>query len=220
MNSEPPYNPLDKLNLGNSIARALLERPVISLTDTKSLVGAGVYAIYYTGNFPVYKPISDLNINDAFRRPIYVGRAIPEGSRKGGLTADAATGKALRERLRMHARSINAVNNLELADFHYRCLVVDDVWIPLGENVLIEIFKPVWNMIVDGLGNNTPGKGREKQVRSAWDTLHPGRKFASKLPEGTLTAADVIAKLEAYFSGRFTPSEPVETDADLEQDDI
>ncbi|MBL8260560.1 MAG: Eco29kI family restriction endonuclease, partial [Candidatus Competibacteraceae bacterium] len=45
---------------------------------------------------------------------------------------------ALRDRLRQHATSIDQAENLELGDFHYRCLVVDDIWIPLGENMMIE----------------------------------------------------------------------------------
>lgn len=219
MSHKHPYNPLDKLNLGNSIAQALLETPVKSLSDTAHLRGAGVYAIYYTGDFPAYKPISSLNLNNRFEQPIYVGKAIPKGGRKGGLTSDAATGTALRDRLKIHAASIEEARNLNLDEFSYRCLVVDDIWIPLGENVLIEAFKPVWNMIVDGFGNKTPGRRRATQFRSAWDVLHPGRRFAEMLAPGTLTSVDVIAKLESYFSGRFTPSEPVETDADSEQDD-
>ena len=49
------------------------------------------------------------------------------------------------------------------------------VWIPLGESLLIERFKPVWNMVIDGFSNNAPGKRRFSQHRSLWDVLHPGR---------------------------------------------
>lgn len=51
MIEETPYNPLDKRNLGVSVADALLERPILPLPPADSFVGAGIYAIYYVGNF-------------------------------------------------------------------------------------------------------------------------------------------------------------------------
>jgi hypothetical protein len=45
--------------------------------------GAGIYAIYYKGNFPLYVKISTKN-KTGFVQPIYAGKAIPEGGRKGG----------------------------------------------------------------------------------------------------------------------------------------
>ena len=29
---------------------------------------------------------------------------------------------------------------------------MDDIWIPLGESLLIEMFVPLWNRILDGFG--------------------------------------------------------------------
>lgn len=138
-----PYNPLDKMNLGKSVAGALLDQAVVALSDTTELQGAGVYAIYYTGSFPAYEPVAARNRNEEFRQPIYVGKAIPKGGRKGGITTDTNKGTALRDRLRQHAASINQAVNLDLNDFYYRCLAVDDIWIPLGENMLIETFRPI-----------------------------------------------------------------------------
>lgn len=77
-----PYNPLDKMNLGKSVAQALLAQAVIALTETTELQGAGVYAIYYIGPFPAYEPIVKPHRNDAFWQPIYVGKAIPKGDEK------------------------------------------------------------------------------------------------------------------------------------------
>lgn len=91
------------------------------------------------------RSIAAANRNGEFKSPIYVGKAIPKGGRKGGLTKDFAVGRALADRLRQHASSVDETSNLRLADFHVRHLVVDDIWIPLGENMLIETFKPVWN---------------------------------------------------------------------------
>ena len=151
--TDDPYNPLAKLNLGRSVAEALLLRPVSPLVQTSGLIGAGVYAIYYTGDFPSYTPVAAKNRGDAFEQPIYVGKAVPKGARKGGLTFDASAGTAMRDRLRQHASSIREATNIELADFQYRSLVVDDIWIPLGENMMIELFQPIWNRVVDGFGN-------------------------------------------------------------------
>ncbi|MEZ5601406.1 MAG: Eco29kI family restriction endonuclease [Candidatus Competibacteraceae bacterium] len=187
---------------------------MVALAETAELQGAGVYAIYYTGPFPAYEPIVKLNRNDEFWRPIYVGKAIPKGGRKGGITADASKGTALRDRLRQHAASIEQANNLELQDFYYRCLMVDDIWIPLGENMLIETFKPIWNIVIDGFGNKDPGNRRATQYRSSWDTLHPGRAFAEKLAGGGTAPekprANSNATLPAYPFLRF-PSQMTKT---------
>lgn len=196
-----PYNPLDKINLGKSVAQALLAQAVVTLAEPTELQGAGVYAIYYIGPFPAYEPIVKPHRNDEFWQPIYVGKAIPKGGRKGGITADASKGTALRDRLRQHAASIEQANNLELQDFYYRYLIVDDIWIPLGENMLIETFKPIWNIVIDGFGNKDPGNRRATQYRSSWDTLHPGRAFAEKLAGGGTTPEAISRKLECYFAG-------------------
>ncbi|WP_448662826.1 Eco29kI family restriction endonuclease [Sphingomonas sp. CJ20] len=108
----------------------------------------------------------------------------------------------LAERLRQHATSINEVDNLGLADFWVRYLVVDDIWIPLGENMLIETFKPVWNRAVDGFGNKDPGRRRKDQFRSPWDVFHPGRVFARKLAESPVDAPFLETRVDDYFSGR------------------
>ena len=77
--------------------------------------------------------------------PIYVGKAVPAGTRKGGFGLDIEHGSVLYHRLVEHAESVKAAVNLDIADFFCRFLVVDDIWIPLAESVLIEKFKPVWN---------------------------------------------------------------------------
>lgn len=209
MNREP-YNPLDKLNLGYSVAQALLKQTPRPLSETDDIVGAGVYAIYYVGDFTAYEAISSANRNAEFKQPIYVGKAIPRGGRKGGITMDAGKGNALRDRLKQHASSVSQASNLEVDDFLFRFLVVDDIWIPLGENMLIENFKPIWNMIIDGFGNKDPGKRRATQHKSPWDVLHPGREFAEKLADSGLIPADVIKKVEDYFSGKSKPVVPVD----------
>jgi hypothetical protein len=180
---EKIFNPLDKRNLGESIAEAIFKREVFPLKKLPSFEGAGIYAIYYKGNFPLYKKISEKNKKDFFQ-PIYAGKAIPEGGRKGGLGLEAPVGEYLYRRLNEHRKSIEAAENLNIDDFYCRFLVVDDTWIPLGESSLIENTKPLWNVVVDGFGNHDPGSGRSNQQMSPWDVLHPGRTWAKKLQPG------------------------------------
>lgn len=200
--NDGPYNPLDKINLAKSIEGELLNRPIDSLDSVEHIKGAGVYAIYYKGSFKAYRSISLQNANGRFQKPIYVGKAIPKGGRKGGLTKDASSGRALADRLRQHAASIDEAKNLKLSDFSVRHLVVDDIWIPLGENILIESFKPIWNRAIDGFGNKDPGRRRSKQYKSPWDVLHPGRKFAVKLADGGLTEKFLLQRVVDYIADR------------------
>ncbi len=194
-----PYNPLDKKNLGASVAEALLEQPVHPLGKVKPFRGAGIYAIYYVGDFPAYMPLVARNRGNKFEVPIYVGKAVPAGARKGGFGLDAEPGHVLYGRLSEHAESIELARNLELKDFFCRYLVVDDIWIPLGESLLIVTFAPVWNKVVDGFGNHDPGSGRYSGMRPLWDVLHPGRGWAAKCQPRPETSAQISERLKAYL---------------------
>lgn len=189
------FNPLDKAALAESIENKLLEKPAVNLSKAGEVRGAGIYAIYYVGPFAPYKAISDIPLEDESKPPLYVGKAIPKGSRKGGMSADVVGSRSLRDRLRKHARVIASTSNLELEDFFFRHLVVDDVWIPLGENILIENFRPLWNVTLDGFGNNKPGVKRQGQTRSSWDTLHPGREWASLTADPNFSLEDVVERV-------------------------
>ncbi|KSZ56026.1 restriction endonuclease Eco29kI [Rhodococcus pyridinivorans KG-16] len=191
------FNPLDMHNLGLSITTAMLDTDPTPLGAVPRFQGAGLYAIYYTGDFPAYRLIAERNRDDRFELPIYVGKAIPAGGRKGGLiSADPekpTKGTALSSRLREHAASVEKAINLDIEDFWCRWLVVEPIWIPLGENVLIARTAPVWNRIVDGFGNHDPGSGRHAGEVSRWDVLHPGRAWAQKLkPRRETDTADHI----------------------------
>lgn len=164
--------------------------------------GAGIYAIYYSGRFAPYAAIRGDITSKLFERAIYVGKAIPKGGRKGGLTKSLAQGTALRDRLKQHATSVVEANNLDLADFWVRHLVVDDIWIPLGENMLIETLQPIWNRAIDGFGNKDPGRRRKTQYRSPWDVLHPGRSFVKKLAESPRTQKVLEERVSDYLAGR------------------
>jgi len=195
------YNPLDKRSLGQSVANALLDRPTESLRELEAFDGAGIYAIYYVGGFPAYRPITLANSTGQFKQPIYVGKAVPAGARKGGFGLGANPGKVLFRRLNEHAESIRATKNLKLDDFHCRYLVTDDIWIPLAEAMLIDLFNPVWNKLIDGFGNHDPGKGRYEQQRAPWDTLHPGRAWAEKVKPGKVQK-QLLALAADFFKGK------------------
>ncbi len=197
--TEMPYNPLDKHNLGKSVADALLAREMAGLGEIEAFTGAGIYAIYYSGEFEPYRAISFRSAVAPREIPIYVGKAVPPGARKGNFGLNSDPGQALFKRLNEHAESIDLATNLEIQDFHCRYLIVDDIWIPLGESLLIAKFSPVWNRIIDGFGNHDPGGGRYNQLRSRWDTLHPGRGWAFKCRERLETQAQIIEELRVYL---------------------
>jgi len=193
-----PFNPLDTKNLGAAVADALLRADIHPLGELPAIDGAGIYAIYYHGAFPAYARLASAYSNSTIA-PIYVGRAIPEGARKGGGQGDNdAPSKSLIGRLRDHAKSIRLASDLHIEDFVCQYLVVEDIWIPLAETLLIARFAPVWNTLVDGFGNHTPGKGRYAGKRPRWDVLHPGRTCAPR----SETFEEISRDVENYLRER------------------
>lgn len=199
MENTPFFNPLDKANLGKSVVDALLERPAVPLRSIKRFHGAGVYAIYYAGDFLPYAPLAKRNRMKAVV-PIYVGKAIPKGGRKGVRLNAAAQSTALSSRLQEHAETIAQAENLDLDHFGCRSLVVDDIWIPLGESLLIQRYEPLWNQVVEGFGNHDPGSGRYQGQKPLWDELHPGRNWATKCMPAKYPSAEIIKLIAAYFT--------------------
>ena len=195
-----PYNPLSKLNLARSIESEVLARDLLRLDQIGRFRGAGIYAIYYAGDLEFYRPLRDTLSSDN-PRPIYVGKAIPPGGRTGGMRADTAPTNALSSRLAKQARSIAAAQDLNVAEFLARYLVVDDIWIPLGENTLIETYQPLWNKVIAGFGNNPLGSGREAQRISLWDILHPGRVSNVDESRQAATRAELVERVRAFLRG-------------------
>jgi Eco29kI restriction endonuclease len=154
--------------------------------------------------------VDDLNV------PIYVGKAVPTGGRKGNIDPEiSAKGAALFSRLDEHRKSIEQATNLEIGDFWYRYLVVDDIWIPLGESLLIQRHRPIWNSLIDGFGNHDPGSGRHQGARPNWDTLHPGRSWADKCGPSKLTETQLRHHIAEYWNLYNGPgSEDVAIDQD------
>lgn len=196
-----PFNPLDKRNLGKSVADAALHSPLHSLPP-EPFVGAGVYLLYYTGEHPIYQRLVQAN-SEKMLYPIYVGKAVPAGARKGGLGLNVDHGLALYNRLSEHSESVKAAENLNLEDFRCRFLVVDDIWIPLAESLMIARFSPVWNRVLDGFGNHDPGRGRYSGKMPFWDCVHPGRSWAKNLQPCTHQKEELEQRVKDYLDTKF-----------------
>ena len=120
MTSPDEYNPLDYQNLTRHCVDELMRRGPFELPLKQDFFGAGVYALFYKGSDPIYAKVSSPNAE----WPIYVGKAVPPGGRKGG-GKPAAQSKSLSGRLAEHTASIKAASNLSTDDFLCRYLVVD-----------------------------------------------------------------------------------------------
>lgn len=187
------FDPLDYENLGASIARALEDRPVEPLSNLEMFDGAGIYALYYEGDHPAYAPLAEVNRIEPGAWAIYIGKAEIENSRKGDPNeAHKPVGAKLANRIKNHQKSIELAQNLKIEDFKFRALTVAPTWVPLAEVIAIRKHRPVWNTIVEGLGNHDPGKGRYGGMRPRWDTLHPGRGWAERLTERKENSDDII----------------------------
>jgi len=167
--------------------------PYYQLTNLPKFDGAGVYAIFlkstdetcYKGCLPSM-------------HPIYVGKAVPAGSRQGKATE---VGAVLKNRLQKHLRSIEQVDNLENEDFLCRFMIIKGQateMISTMESYLIREYNPLWNSYIDGFGINAPGKGRYNQSPSEWDTLHPGRYYAKQLTGKPRELGAIMDKIKNY----------------------
>lgn len=181
------YDPLDYENLARSVVTALLESVSTPLPPAEKFSGSGVYALYYTGHLPFYSHISSSDLIE----PIYVGKAVPTGARKGSPRKEPEAMTELYRRLQDHGKSVEQAENLDPAEFQIRYLVVMPVWITLAERFLINHFRPLWNTVVEGFGNHDPGGGRRNMRRPRWDIVHPGRPWAARL-RTTETAEEII----------------------------
>jgi hypothetical protein len=177
-------------------------RQMIDLPLTETFTDVGVYALYYFGGFKNYRRISTINKNaktlDTFF-PIYVGKAVPQGSRTA--RTKKSIKKSLFNRLDEHSKSIQSASNLDIKDFKCRFAILRDneidLIVPL-ESELIRRYAPLWNSCVSGFGIHHPGSGRYKQKKSEWDTLHPGRYFADKLTGKELNLDTIKNKISEY----------------------
>lgn len=188
-----PYRPEV---LGRFTGETMLAQVRHPMTDVTSFYGSGVYALYYRGEFRAYKPIKDTET------PIYVGKANPAST----LAASPEDqGAKLAARIGEHAKSIRLAKNLRLEDFDCRYLVVKSGLQTAAEDFLIERFRPVWNnetKICKGFGKHGDAHTTRANTRSEWDTLHPGRRWATA--EGNKpnqkTPNEIIESILAHFA--------------------
>jgi len=167
--------------------------PYYQLNNVPTFEGAGVYALFmkstdgtcYEGCLPSM-------------HPIYVGKALPSGSRQG---KKIGAGTALRSRLRKHLKSISEAENLDVETFLCRFMILQGQATDLigaMESYLIRQYNPLWNSFIDGFGINAPGAGRYNQSPSEWDTLHPGRSYAKPLTGKRRNKDEILNKITSY----------------------
>ena len=166
---------------GSACVRALLTQvnaATLMAFGEVQAVGAGVYLLYHVGEHALYDGLT----KDC---PVYIGKAVGEGS---GVRSQ------LDVRLRDHQKSLALAEDLRADDFRYKVLRINDEWVAGCESVLIKHWQPLWNTVVTGFGNHAPGRGRQNQRRSLWDTLHAGRPWAQAMdPEVPYTfVADLV----------------------------
>jgi len=183
--------------------RFMMASPVHPLPPADRFPGAGVYALYYVGPLEHYQFITAANRKEA-TMPIYVGKAVPPGWRVGRVAIGAAdAGRPLYRRLVEHANNISAAENLDVSDFRCRFMILGGIesdLISACEAQLIRQLGPLWNTIVDGFGNHTPGKGRFDQARSEWDVLHPGQAWAARCRGIPPVLEHIVAKIVRHRS--------------------
>lgn len=199
------FDPSDPRVVGKFVGVALVAQEKVPLAGLPAFYGSGVYALYYNGPNPAYAPLVGRET------PIYVGKADPQ-------SASAKTAKAqgpkLHGRLREHLRSITKAMNdpaatLDAKDFLCRFLVVQSGWQTAAENYLINLFKPIWNDelgLCFGIGKHGDSPDTRGNLRSPWDTLHPGREWASRLKKDGTPVPDakprerITKEIGAHFA--------------------
>lgn len=177
------FDPSDPKVVGRMVSLALLAQPLIRLADIRPSYGSGVYAIYYTGDHPLYAGIA------GSETPIYVGKADPAND-------DASTtreqGAKLTARLLEHAGTIataagyadqlpEGLSPIRLEDFVSRRLVCATNAQLVAEKHLIRTFWPVWNAETKacwGMSKHGDAAKTRANKRSPWDVVHPGRQWA------------------------------------------
>lgn len=194
MSDSAVYDPLDYQNLTINLVRELMSRGPFPLPLKENVKGPGVYALFYNGDFEPYQNVCS---PDAMQ-PIYVGKAVLPGARKGGGKGSVPAGAPLFGRIKEHVQSIQAAKNLKIEHFSCRYLVVVPLWITMAERFLLEHYRPLWNVCIEGFGLHDPGKGRREGENSWWDSLHPGRHWAA-LQKQTRKPERALERLKSYY---------------------
>lgn len=189
------FDPTDPNTAGRVVALTLVAQARHPLSAIPDFYGAGVYAIYYKGDFAPYAPLSGTD------HPIYVGKADPDNQ----AAKDAVSqGTKLSGRLKEHAKSIRkATSTLRIEDFECRFLIVQTGFQKSAEDYLINFFKPIWNSetkICFGLGKHGDSSETRGNKRSPWDTIHPGREWADASTENQKAPELILQQIAAHLA--------------------
>jgi hypothetical protein len=188
------FDPSNPKIVGRFVSLALVAQLRHPLKEVARFYGSGVYAIYYKGEFPLYKPLS------ASETPIYVGQAAPAVNNARTPTEQ---GDKLYGRLEEHRRNIErAVSTLDINDFECRALVVQSGWETAAEDYLIHLFRPIWNnetKLLFGLGKHGDNAKTRANKRSPWDIIHPGRPWAAETAVDSRTPERIAEDVDAHF---------------------
>ena len=187
------FDPSDPQRVGELISNTMRAQRKLPLATLEKFWGAGVYAIYYNGDFEAYRPIRQTN------HPIYVGKADPEDAHAN---TPEAQGLKLAARLIEHGRNIRKAENLRIEDFECRYLVVTSAWQKAAEDHLIKVYMPIWNKetkICYGLGKHGDAAETRGNERSPWDMLHPARKWAAGNKPNHRSVAQIEADIAEHF---------------------
>lgn len=198
------FDPLRLDILSQNLKSALDQCNLSTFPPAQRFAGAGLYALYYKGNLPFYENLRNKNI------PIYVGKAEAGNSSYGDPSSESEP--KLYNRIAKHARSIREVadagGNLSVDDFDVRYLLLDDVWIVLGERALLRAYAPVlWNTLMHGFGANPSGSARQN-ARSIWDTIHPGRPRAGGICNRSYTRSEMEERVKHGIEISLMPEGP------------
>ena len=188
------FDPSDPATAGRVVALTMVAQARHPLSRIPAFYGAGVYAIYYKGDYEYYRPLSGTD------HPIYVGKADPaHPSAKDAVDQ----GVKLSDRLREHAKSIRkATTTLNIEDFDCRFLIVQSGFQKSAEDYLINMFKPIWNSetkICFGLGKHGDSSDTRVNKRSPWDTLHPGRPWADATLENQKSPGLIAEQIREHL---------------------
>lgn len=189
------FDPTDPNTAGRVVALTLVAQARHRLAAIPEFYGAGVYAIYYCGDFTHYAPLAGTD------HPIYVGKADPDNQ----AAKDAVSqGAKLSGRLNEHGKSIRrATTTLNVEDFDCRFLIVQTGFQKSAEDYLINFFKPIWNSetkICFGLGKHGDSSETRGNKRSPWDTVHPGREWANSSTQNQKSPEQIYSQIATHLA--------------------
>jgi len=185
------FDPTNPQITAGIVSLALVAQNRKPLQHISKFYGAGIYALYYTGESEVYSAISNSET------PIYIGKASPSGNPQ----TYKEQGPKLYDRLNTHKKNIMKVSGILILDFEYRSLVVQSGFEAAAEDRLISIFGPIWNKetkLLFGIGKHGDSSTTRQNNKSPFDTVHPGRKWAEGNSEKQ-SAFEIISNVKAYL---------------------